>query len=173
MDYRPNIDAVTWFAADILPMIRRTLPAARFCIVGSNPAAEVRCLADQPGITVTGRVPDVRPYLAHATACVAPLRIARGIQNKVLEAMAMARPVVLTSGALEGIHAMPQQEVLLADTPAGFAEACCRLVKAETAGAIGAAARARVIADHDWDAALRPLNRLLRPAASPLLTEPA
>ena len=173
MDYRPNIDAVTWFAADILPLIRQSLPAARFCIAGSNPAPAVRRLAQTPGITVTGRVPDVRPYLAHATACVAPMRVARGVQNKVLEAMAMARPVVLTSGALEGISATPEREVLLADTSHGFAEACCRLADPAVGGAIGAAARARVISDHDWDAMLRPLNRLLRPVSSPLLTEPA
>ena len=76
---------------------------------------------------VTGRVPDVRPYIAHATACVAPMRIARGIQNKVLEAMAMARPVVLTAGALEGIEADPVEETILADTAEAFAAACCRM----------------------------------------------
>ena len=97
MDYPPNVEAVGWFAADILPLIRRTLPAARFHIVGSNPSPEVLKLAQLDGVFVTGRVPDVRPYVAHATAGVAPMRIARGIQNKVLEAMAMARPVVLTS----------------------------------------------------------------------------
>src|SRR5438270_733322 len=110
MDYPPNVDAVRWFADNVLPL----LPGARFVIVGASPAASVRALADRPGITVTGRVPDVRPYLLHADAAVAPMRIARGIQNKVLEAMASARPVVATSDALEGIAAVPGTEVLAA-----------------------------------------------------------
>ena len=141
MDYPPNVDAVRWFAAEILPLIRRTLPAARFHIVGSNPNPEVLKLARIDGVFVTGRVPDVRPYIAHATASVAPMRIARGIQNKVLEAMAMARPVVLTSGALEGIEADPVTETILADTAEAFAAACCRMATTTDGIAIGAAAR--------------------------------
>ena len=107
MDYPPNVDAVAWFAASVLPLVRRASPDAAFCIVGASPAPGVQALAALPGVTVTGRVPDVRPYLAHAAAAVAPMRIARGIQNKVLEAMAMARPVVVTPDALEGIAAHP------------------------------------------------------------------
>ena len=113
MDYPPNVDAVIWFATEILPLIRRTVPAAQFHIVGSNPVPEVlqagalrRRLRHRPGAR--------RAALhRHATASVAPMRIARGIQNKVLEAMAMARPVVLTSGALEGIDADPVTETIL------------------------------------------------------------
>jgi sugar transferase (PEP-CTERM/EpsH1 system associated) len=103
MDYQANVDGVCWFAAEILPAVRRELPNAVFTIVGSNPTEAVRALAQQPGVRVTGRVPDVRPYLAHARLVVAPLRIARGVQNKVLEALAMARPVVATENALQGI----------------------------------------------------------------------
>ena len=103
MDYPPNVDAVTWFATEILPIVRRTLPNARFHIVGHSPAESVRRLTSIEGVFVTGRVDDVRPYVAHATAAVAPMRIARGIQNKVLEAMSLGRPVVVTSGALEEI----------------------------------------------------------------------
>jgi sugar transferase (PEP-CTERM/EpsH1 system associated) len=168
MDYQPNVDAVVWFATEILPLIRRAVPAAQFHIVGSNPNPEVLKLARLGGVFVTGRVPDVRPFVAHATAGVAPMRIARGIQNKVLEAMAMARPVVLTSCALEGIKADPVTEAILADTAHAFAAACSRLA---TAGGeatpegvvIGAAARDRIIRDYDWDATLRRFDDILRP----------
>ncbi len=157
MDYPPNIDAVTWFATDILPQIQRTARDAQFHIVGSSPAAPVQALAGRPGVSVTGRVPDVRPYLAHATAAVAPMRIARGIQNKVLEAMAMARTVVLTADALEGIRATPAQEVILANTAGAFAEACL----APPDPAIGTAARQRVLSDYSWPALLQAFDPLL------------
>jgi len=171
MDYPPNADAVAWFATAILPLIRRSLPAAQFHIVGSNPSADVLRLARLDGVFVTGRVPDVRPYIAHATASVAPMRIARGIQNKVLEAMAMARPVVLTSGALEGIAAEPGVEAILADTEPAFAAACCRLATTPDGIAIGAAARDRITRDYDWAVTLRPFDDILRPARSPRLAE--
>jgi polysaccharide biosynthesis protein PslH len=162
MDYPPNADAVAWFARAILPLIRQVEPRARFTIVGANPSRETQGLADQDGVTVTGRVPDVRPFLARAAAAVAPMRIARGIQNKVLEAMAMARPVVLTSGALEGIDATPGQDVLLADMEQDFANACLGLIQGSHPG-IGPSARARILRDYDWDTCLAALDTLLRP----------
>ena len=162
MDYPPNVDAVRWFAQEILPIIRRTLPAAAFFIVGNSPSPAVLALASIPGVHVTGRVPDVRPYLAHATAGVAPMRIARGIQNKVLEAMAMARPVVVTSGALEGIEATPGEDVILADDVAGFAAAAYRVAHDPGwAAALGRAARARVVGSYDWSVRLRAFDGLL------------
>ena len=157
MDYPPNMDAVAWFAGTILPLIRRTAPNAAFHIVGSSPAPQVQALASE-GVHVTGRVPDVRPYVAHATACVAPMRIARGIQNKVLEAMAMARPVVVTPDALEGIGARPGEEVLLAETAEAFAAAC---LDAAGRAAVGAAARQRVLRDYIWAERLRGFDALL------------
>jgi glycosyltransferase involved in cell wall biosynthesis len=163
MDYPPNAKAVDWFATDILPLIRLKLPTTQFHIVGSNPSLAVLRLARLDGVFVTGRVPDVRSYIAHATASVAPMRIARGIQNKVLEAMAMARPVVLTSGALEGIEADPVTETILADTAETFAAACCRMATTPDGIAIGAAARARIIHDYDWDVTLRRFDDILRP----------
>ncbi|HEY0182487.1 MAG TPA: glycosyltransferase, partial [Rhodopila sp.] len=173
MDYPPNADAVVWFATEILPLIRRMLPGARFHIVGSNPNQEVLRLARLDGVFVTGRVPDVRPYIAHATASVAPMRIARGIQNKVLEAMAMARPVVLTSAALEGIAADPAAEVIVADTAEAFA-AACRQMASTTAGAtIGAAARRRIVRSYDWDVTLRRFDDILSPAPASHLAETA
>ena len=159
MDYPPNIDAAGWFAREVLPVIRRSRPDAVFTVVGSKPAAEVMALAAPGQVVVTGRVADVRPYLAHADVVVAPMRIARGIQNKVLEAMAMARPVVVTPQALEGIDATPGQEVLLsADTPQDFSSAC---LQALASPGLGEAARRRVIADYDWPQRLRGFDALL------------
>jgi sugar transferase (PEP-CTERM/EpsH1 system associated) len=162
MDYVPNVDAVAWFAHDILPAIRRNLPDAQFHIVGANPAPTVQNLTRIKSVYVTGRVPDVRPYLAHATAAVAPMRIARGIQNKVLEAMAMARPAIVTSDALEGIDAVPESELLLANDAPAFAAAAYRLAADVTAGRkIGEAARRRVVADFSWEGRLQGFDRLL------------
>ena len=160
MDYPPNVDAVTWFARAVLPLIRTSLPSARFHIVGANPTAQVLELGRLPGVAVTGRVPDTRPYIAHAAVCVAPLLIARGIQNKVLEAMAMARPVVVTADAMEGIDAVAGEEFLSADTAEAFAAAC--LTAGGPAGeALGLAARRRVVDDYGWAAQLRGFNALL------------
>jgi sugar transferase (PEP-CTERM/EpsH1 system associated) len=160
MDYPPNVDAVRWFARDILPLIRERIPTARFYIVGNHPVSAVRQLENIDGVVVTGWVADVRPYLAHATAAVAPMRIARGIQNKVLEAMAMGCPVVLTSGALEGIDAEPGLHVLLANDPQTFALAC--LTATGPGGLqLGAAARQRAVACYDWAVRLDPLVELL------------
>ena len=160
MDYPPNIGAVEWFASEILPILRRTQPQAQFHIVGSSPAPEVEKLARLEGVFVTGRVADVRPYVAHATAGVAPMRIARGIQNKVLEAMAMARPVVVTPEALEGIDAVPGIEVILAPDATGFAAGCVLASGPEGAG-IGAAARRRVLSDYVWAERLHGFDALL------------
>jgi sugar transferase (PEP-CTERM/EpsH1 system associated) len=169
MDYPPNVDAVAWFAQTILPLIRHSAPTAQFHIVGNNPAPAVKALAAIPGVFVTGRVPDVRPYLAHASAGVAPMRVARGIQNKVLEAMAMARPVVVTPDALEGIAAQPGAELLLADTAEAFAAACLRALQPQSVG-LGRAARARVLADYIWTERLRGFDTLL---AAPARAAPA
>jgi sugar transferase (PEP-CTERM/EpsH1 system associated) len=162
MDYPPNIDAVVWFAEAVLPLIRQARPDAQFHVVGSNPAPQVQKLADIQGVFVTGRVADVRPYVAHATAAVAPMRIARGIQNKVLEAMAMARPVVVTPGALEGIDATPGRELLLAEDAAGFAAACLLTLEPQIQ-AIGDAARRKVVAEYIWSERLRGFDALLDP----------
>ena len=160
MDYWPNIDAVTWFAEHVLPAVRARHPAAVFVIVGARPAPEVQALAALPGVIVTGTVPDVRPYVAHAALCVAPLRIARGIQNKVLEAMSMARTVVLSPQALEGIDAVPGEELLLADEAPQTIAAIGAALDAPRA-AIGAAARAKVEHLYGWASNLAPVVNLL------------
>jgi polysaccharide biosynthesis protein PslH len=160
MDYPPNIDAVVWFAREILPVICKSVPGAQFHIVGASPAPQVKALAAIPGVFVTGRVPDVRPYVAHATACVAPMRIARGIQNKVLEAMAMGRPTVVTADALEGIGAVPGTDLLLANDVDDFAKACLACT-APGASAIGQAARRRVVQDYAWPQQLKKFDAFL------------
>ncbi len=162
MDYRPNIDAVRWFAADILPWIRDRHPSARFAIVGRAPTEEVRALEARPGVTVIGEVPDVRPWLAAGDVVVAPLLLARGVQNKLLEAMAMARPVVASVAAAQGIDAAPSQHLLVADGAAGMADAVCKLFDDRAAATkMGQAARAQMIARYGWDARLAPLTDLL------------
>jgi sugar transferase (PEP-CTERM/EpsH1 system associated) len=160
MDYPPNSDAVRWFADAILPLIRARSPEAQFHIVGSSPSSEVKALAALPGVFVTGRVADVRPYLAFASAGVAPMRIARGIQNKVLESMAMARPTVVTQDALTGIAAIAGSEVLVANNEGDFAEACLRACETD-ASEIGIAARQRVLRDFIWAERLRGFDALL------------
>ncbi|WP_287368790.1 TIGR03087 family PEP-CTERM/XrtA system glycosyltransferase [Thauera sp.] len=163
MDYWPNIDAVTWFATELLPQIRRDVPDARFWIVGMNPAPAVQALAGE-GITVTGTVPDVRPYIAHADVVVAPLRIARGIQNKVLEAMAMARPVVVSAEAAAGLDADPGCECEIArgveELVRVVVELLCDLRRRD---AMSVAARERVMRAYSWAAHLNVLDRLLAP----------
>jgi glycosyltransferase involved in cell wall biosynthesis len=162
MDYIPNVDAVCWFVGEILPVIRQTLSTAQFYVVGANPSAAVRQLSRTGGVHVTGRVPDVRPYLAHATAVVAPMRIARGIQNKVMEAMSMAKPVIVTSDALEGIDAVIGEELFLADDAISFAMTACKLAEnADQGTQIGAAARRRMVGHFSWEAQLRRFDLLL------------
>jgi glycosyltransferase involved in cell wall biosynthesis len=160
MDYWPNIDAVQWFAAEMLPAIRQQRPDARFCIVGARPSREVQALAALPGVTVTGTVPDVRPYLSHAALAVAPLRIARGIQNKVLEAMAMAKPVVVTPQALEGIVAAPGRDLMLGESAAEFVRQVCAALDAPPID-MGRAARAQVEASYNWDTNISRVDALL------------
>jgi sugar transferase (PEP-CTERM/EpsH1 system associated) len=160
MDYRPNVEAVTWFAEQVFADIRRHHAKAEFWIVGANPAPRVLKLAKVAGIRVTGRVADVRPYLKHARCVVAPLHIARGVQNKVLEAMAMAKAVVATEAACEGISAAPGTELLVAQDPAAFAAAVFSVLNGQARN-IAHTARARVEADYEWTSNLQMLDGLL------------
>lgn len=162
MDYWPNIDAVQWFAQEILPPVLARNPDARFYIVGSRPTPQVQALASLAGVHVTGAVPDIRPYLAHSRIAVAPLRIARGIQNKVLEAMAMAKPVVASTQALEGIAANIGEEALLARDSKEFVATVLTLLQ-HPRNDIGQAARMRVVADYTWEHNLERVDELLAP----------
>ncbi|TAN80487.1 MAG: TIGR03087 family PEP-CTERM/XrtA system glycosyltransferase [Gallionella sp.] len=167
MDYWANVDAVAWFAREVFPALRAQFADARFYIVGSRPTAEVRALAGA-GIIVTGSVPDVRPYVAHAAVSVAPLRIARGIQNKVLEAMAMAKPVIVSPQALEGIDAETGSEVILAADAAAFISRIAAQLS-QPDKSLGQAARLRVEEAYSWDSSLQRVDRLLgrAPASNP------
>jgi sugar transferase (PEP-CTERM/EpsH1 system associated) len=158
MNYRPNIDAVAHFARDVLPAVLSRTPDAQFWIVGAQPSRRVKALADGSAIHVTGAVPDIRPYLRYADCVVAPLAIARGVQNKVLEAMAMARPVVASTPAAEGISAKAGEDLVVADGPA-FAAAACDVL-AGRHGGLGERAQARVNADYRWASNLKILDIL-------------
>jgi sugar transferase (PEP-CTERM/EpsH1 system associated) len=162
MDYRPNIEAVQSFARQTMPLIRARIGDARFAIVGRAPTADVMALGNLPGVEVTGEVADTRDWLAAADVVVAPLMLARGIQNKVLEAMAMARPVVASPAAAEGIDAVSGEEIVIADGPYAQAEAVSTLLLTPSqAHAIGLAARARVEARYSWEARLAGLPKIL------------
>ena len=173
MDYWPNIDGVSWFVAEMLPALRARWPQARFYIVGRSPSAAVRALAG-PGVVVTGTVPDVRPFLQHAAAVVAPLRVARGIQNKILEAMAMAQPVITVGSCADAIGADATQGLLRAETPAEFVAALGPLL-ADTSvrSALGERAREYVLQGFSWQAHLAGLNRFLPPDAPTPRAAPA
>jgi glycosyltransferase involved in cell wall biosynthesis len=160
MDYWPNVDAVEWFARDIFPSVRRQRPDACFYIVGSRPTPQVQALGKLPGVAVTGSVPDIRPYVAHARISVAPLRIARGIQNKVLEAMAMAKVTVVSPEALEGIGAVPGTHLLLAQGAEEFASTV-RNALSELPQQMGANARALVTTQYSWESHLAGVLDLL------------
>ena len=168
MDYAPNQDAAEWFVRAVLPLIATRHPGVGFWIVGANPAPRVRRLAALPGVTVTGRVDDVRPYLAHAAVAVAPLRLARGVQNKVLEAMAMARPVVATSAATQALAVRPGHDLLVADDAPALAEAVLQALAPAVGAALGTAARAYVVAAHRWEDALLPIDQLLGARDAPV-----
>ena len=164
MDYHANVDGVTWFCDRIFPMIKRDFPKSQFHIVGSNPHPKVRNLATNNGIKVTGFVEDIRPYYEAADVCVIPLRLARGVQNKVLEAMAMGKPVVTTTKAVEGIQAWPEEHVLVADTYNGFANAVLRLLKDQKARKqLGTSARKFVMKNYNWSTNMKKLENLLQP----------
>jgi sugar transferase (PEP-CTERM/EpsH1 system associated) len=162
MDYWPNVDAVTWFAREALPALRARWPKLVFHIVGRAPPPAVRALEGE-GVAVSGTVPDVRPYLQHAAVVVAPLRLARGIQNKVLEAMAMARPVVAAAACAEAIDADPRTELVAAGTDAAdWVDAVEALLRDPVrATTVGAAARARVLRGYAWSAHLAVFDRHL------------
>ncbi len=152
MGYFPNVDAVSYFAREIFPEVRRRVADAKFKIVGRDPATAVRRLARLPGVTVTGSVPDVHPHLAEAALAVAPFRIARGVQNKVLEAMASGLPVVGTHVAFQALGAGDADGVQRADSPAEFAERVVTLLRdARNRRELGQRARRYVERNHRWE----------------------
>ena len=159
MDYAPNIEAAIWFAERVLPSLRLQFPDLQFHIVGSRPAYGVLALKRLPGVFVSGTVDDIRPYLRHAAVVVAPLHIGRGVQNKVLEAMAMQKTVVATPQALEGIGAAIGSEVVRAADAGEFIYHVGRELASPSD--IGMAARGRILRDYRWDANLQRLGAAL------------
>ena len=177
MSYRPNVEAVRHFVADMLPGIRREIPDAQLYIVGMDPSPAVRRLGDSDGVVVTGRVEDIRPYFDSAAVAIAPLRVARGLQNKVLEAMAMRVPVVASPAAFAGITAVAGSDLLVAEKPEEFSRAVVTLLRDSAARErFAAAGLACVKTNHNWSQLLERLedlvaggDRLADPAARPTL----
>jgi polysaccharide biosynthesis protein PslH len=154
LDFRPNIDAVTWFARQVLPLIHAELPDARFVVVGRNPTAAVRELSRLRGVEIVGEVPDVRPWFDRSAAYVVPMRIGGGVRLKVLEALSMEMPVVATRMGVEGVEGLAHDaHALLADRPADFAAELLRVLRdPELSRRLGSAGRALVVERYDWQA---------------------
>ena len=162
LDYLPNVDGSTWFCREVWPEVLRRRPGAKLLLVGRRPAPAVRRLADLPGVELVGQVPDVRPHVYRAAVTVVPLRIARGIQNKALESLAMARPTVVSSPVLGGLRAEPGTHLLRADAPAEWVEAVLRLFDDRELGRrLGVAGRRYVEENHRWEVCLAPFAELL------------
>ncbi|MCP4671243.1 MAG: TIGR03087 family PEP-CTERM/XrtA system glycosyltransferase [Desulfobacula sp.] len=159
MDYYANIDGVVWFAKKIFPEIKKIIPDVKFYIVGNNPDKNVKDLEKDSSIIVTGFVKDIREYYQAADICVIPLRIARGIQNKVLEAMSSSKPVVTTSITIQGINALPQRDLMVAESVLEFAQTVINLLEdPERMRKLGNSARKFVKENHDWKENLKLLN---------------
>jgi sugar transferase (PEP-CTERM/EpsH1 system associated) len=175
MDYMPNIDGIRWFVESVLPRIRVAVPDVELLIVGSKPTPEVVRLGRLQGVVVTGFVEDVRKYLARASVCIAPLRVARGIQNKVLEAMAMGKAVVCTPQAHEGIRAKSGKELVVAEGIDDFAAATVDLLLEQgRTSQLGLAARQCVEREYSWEDNLKLLDSILAArSAAPRATDPA
>ncbi|MBO6503778.1 MAG: TIGR03087 family PEP-CTERM/XrtA system glycosyltransferase [Kordiimonadaceae bacterium] len=162
MDYAPNVDAVEWFARNIFPIVRNSLQDAEFFVAGRPVAPAIRALSTIDGVTIVGGVQDMAAEIAKSDVVVAPLRTARGIQNKVLEGMAMAKPVVCTSAANEGINAPDGDAIVVADQADSFADAVVQLLNnPSTASGVGNNARLFVQQHNSWDAAFGQLDQVI------------
>jgi sugar transferase (PEP-CTERM/EpsH1 system associated) len=168
LDYRPNVDGICWFCQEVWPTVHRARPEARLELVGRRPVKAVQRLREIAGVHIVGQVPDVRPFLQKAGIVISPLRIARGIQNKVLEALAMARAAIVSPQSLEGLHAVPGRHLLRASAPAEWVSAIHYLLdNPEVSQRLGQAGRQWVEQHHSWESCLAPLADILRlPARS-------
>ena len=164
MDYWANVDAVSWFARDILPLVHAQMPTVEFWIVGARPTPAVRQLAGLAQVSVTGSVADIRPYLQHAALAVAPLRIARGVQNKVLEALAMGKTVVGTPAAFEGLAPATPCREWAADDPVLLAARVVAALRGNVPVDHAQSARRYVLAQHHWTTNMQSLAALLEAA---------
>jgi glycosyltransferase involved in cell wall biosynthesis len=171
MDFRPNVDAVLWFARKVLSRVRAQVPEAHFLVVGQRPHRRLDELRGAPAVALTGWVEDARPYIAQAAVYVAPLRIGGGTRLKLLEAMAMGKPVVATRLGAEGYPVADGRELLLADTPADFAAAVVALLRApERRVELGRVARAFVEQQYDWRAIVPRVEAVYRTKQPPVCT---
>ncbi|MBL8483970.1 MAG: TIGR03087 family PEP-CTERM/XrtA system glycosyltransferase [Rhodocyclaceae bacterium] len=162
MDYFPNQECMFDFCRSTLPLIQRVRPQAKLLIVGADPSPAVRKLGELPGVTVTGSVPDVRPYLQRSVAMVAPLNIARGTQNKILEAMSVGVPVVTSRTAAGGVDAEDEAHFLVADTPQDYADRLVRLMSdAAERKRLAVAGRARMLSNHSWSGSMQRLDAIV------------
>lgn len=167
MDYYPNQQGVTWFCREVLPMLKRELPQLRFKVVGADPSAQIRALAADPAVEVTGSVPDVRPYLRSSALTIAPLQIARGTQNKILESMALGVPVISSRIAAGGVDAVAGEHLLVADSPEEYRSAIVGLLRdPQRRRALAQAGRARVLSNHSWDSSMRRLEAIIERCAA-------
>ena len=163
MDFRPNVDAMMWFGREVFPLVKRAVPLARLLIVGQRPSPRLDALRADSGITITGAVDDVRPYIAQATVYIAPLRVGGGTRFKLLEAMAMRRPIVSTSLGCEGFDVTSGRELLIGDTSADFAEAVVRLLNDEALRSdMARRAHGFVSATYDWGVIVPKLEGIYR-----------
>ncbi|WP_068130280.1 glycosyltransferase [Roseimaritima ulvae] len=161
LDYHPNVEGIDWFCRQVMPELLRNVDA-ELAIVGRRPTPRVLELANMAGVRVVGEVPDVRPYLHAADVAISPLSLARGIQNKVLEAMATGLPVVLTRPSAEGIEAESGQHFVIADSAAEWTERLVALARdAQSRADIGEAARELVVKEYSWSAKLSDFQTLL------------
>lgn len=153
MDYAPNIDAVIWFSKEILPLIRHAKPLITFTIVGRDPVPDVEQLKQIPGITITGEVPDTRPYYSESTIYVAPIRTGSGTRLKILEAMAMQMPIVSTTLGAEGLEINPGMDIIIADEPKDFADKVVQLLNEDSYRQdVSYQARQKALNSYSWDA---------------------
>jgi len=174
MDYRPNVDAILWFAQEVLPLIRAQKSDVRLQVVGMTPHRRLFALEGVPGIEMTGTVEDVRPYVYRAAVYVVPLRVGGGTRFKVLEALASGKPLVSTSLGVEGLGLQDGRELLIADEPYAFAYAVLRLLDdqaggSELCGTLAAAGRRFVESQFAWEQIVPRLERVYQAA---LLQEP-
>jgi sugar transferase (PEP-CTERM/EpsH1 system associated) len=162
LDYHSNVDGVNWFCREVWPEILHRRPQLRLALVGRRPVPAVRRLAELPGVDLIGQVPDVRPHVASAAVTIVPLRLARGVQNKVLEALAMSKATVTSPQACQGLRTTPGEDLLVASSPGEWVEAILALLDdPDLRRCLGSAGRRYVEENHRWDRCLEPLAPLL------------
>jgi len=173
MDYYPNQECMARFCKEVWPLLKSRRPQMKLLIVGADPSPEMRALGDLPGVTVTGSVPDVRPYIRSSALMVAPLAIARGTQNKILEAMAMGVPVVTSRVAAGGVDAEAEAHLLVADSASDITQAILRIAEnPEERRRLAVAGRQRMLSHHAWPRSMQRLDAIIqrcRESFSPLV----